>query len=411
MRCFLCLVLLAMFALVECQAAAPGVAVFVRLTGAADDARADVYAQSLAGGDARVLVAHTALPKSFRGRIARALPSPDGAVLLLVESDGFVILNRQTGATRLVLGSAYTMGEDETVAEQFGGGCWLWSRNTGTVKRIALSDPNESADPLGWSPRGKLLLVRVTNAHTGCETLRVFNAATGKARSVRTVHELIFALWTRDGAAVLVGERLSEQTSRLALVSLTGTTQLLFTCPVRVFTAAISPEGRDVAIGDTSGFYLLNWSGRARRKLALSAPEGTPGGNMAFSADGSKLAILSSSAVGELYLNIREELWVIQTKTAQARRVAQWDVTLGNLPGEDATHVLLGWAPDRSALFLVSQSCTLQGEKTDWRKLWLQPTGSAQPGRVVADTGPYGIDMSWWGRLPKGKDVSVPDAR
>ncbi|HEY3378242.1 MAG TPA: hypothetical protein VGL77_12190, partial [Armatimonadota bacterium] len=368
MRYMFCLLLLTLVTLTGGRAAdIPGAVVFVKLTGDTDDARADIYEQSLAGGAAKLLIAHTALPKTFHGRITRALPSADGALLLLEESDGCTIRNTKTGATRLELGSGYTMIENEALAERFAGGIWLWSRVAGTVKKIAPAAAHERVEPLGWSPCGKLLLVGVSNSKTNSEALRVFNAATGMMRNLRAVNELTFVRWTPDATAVLIGEQPGEKTTRLTLAPLNGKAQRLYTRPGRVFTAAVSLDGRQVAVGDTGGFYLCSRDGRTRRTLALPAAEdeGLPGGDMAFSADGSKLAVLSSSTSRGLYANIHEALWTIETSTAAARLMTQWDVTLGNSPGEDTTHRLLGWVPGQPALLLMGRCCTLQGAETD----------------------------------------------
>ncbi|MHB9134765.1 MAG: hypothetical protein ACYDBB_27160 [Armatimonadota bacterium] len=398
MRYFLYLLLLIPFTLTGALAVeVSGAVVFVKVTDDADGARTNVYEQRLAGGEAKLLVAAAALPTTFRGRIERALPSADGALLLLEESDGFVIKNTKTGATRLVLGSGYSTIGGEVLAEQFDGGCWLWSRATGTVKKIAPAAAHERTEPLGWSPRGELLLAHVANTKTHSETLRVFDAATGKTRILRTVQELILARWTPDAAAVFVVDQPKEKTTRLTLAPLNGKAQPLFNRPGRVFMAAISPDGRQVALGDKGGFYLYSRDGRTKRKLTLPAVDGFPDGNMAFSADGGRLAILSSSTGSGPYANEHEELWTIEIKTAAARRVAQWDVTLGNSPGEDTTHQLLGWASGQPTLLVMGLSCTVQGTETEWRKLWLQAADPTQPARLLTDSGPRGIAMSWWG--------------
>jgi len=372
----------------------PGAAVFVRLTSNADDARSDVYEQSLAGGEAKVLVDHAALPKAFRGRIERALPSADGALLLLEESDSYTIRNEKTGATRLVLGSGYSTINDEVLTEQFKGGYWLWTRQTGAVAKIPLTAADEYADLLSWSPRGRLLLAHISGKH---ENLRLFDAATGKTRSLRATRELTFATWTPDASGILVGEQPNEKTTRFVFMPLNGKAQLLFTRPGRVFMGALSPDGRQVAFGSKDGFYLFSRDGRTKTTLAVPAIEGFPGGNMAFSPDGGTLAVFTSSTGSGPYANVNEALWTVETKTAVAKCVAEWEVTLGNDPGVDTTHNLLGWAPGQTSLLMTGRSCTIEGPDTEWGKLWLQPIDPKQPASLLLDTGQRGIDMAAYG--------------
>jgi len=373
----------------------PGAAVFVKLTDDADDARSDVYVQSLAFGEAKVLIDHAALPKTFRGRIERVFPSADGALLLLEESNSYTIRDKKTGATRQELGMGYTLIGDEVVTEENTGGYWLWTRTTGAVKNIPLTAAHEDAYLLSWSPRGRLLLAHISGMKG--QTLRLFDPATGKIRLLRTMPELTFAVWAPDASAVLIGEKPNEKTTRLVLVPLNGKAQLLFSRPSRVFTGAISPDGRQVAVGDKTGFYLFSRDGRTKKKLAIPAIEGFPEGNLIFSPDGNTLAVFSSSTGSGLYANVNETLWTVETKTAAAKRVAEWEVTLGNSPGEDTTHNLLGWAPGQRALLMIGMCCTIAGPMTEWSKLWLQPADPAQPARLLTDTGPCGIDLAYYG--------------
>jgi len=416
MRYLLCLALLVLLPLTEGQAAtAPGFAVFVKVVSAADDARSDVYEQRLDGGRARLLVSHTALPKSFRGRVEVALPSPDGALLALKESDGVFLRNKRTGATRLMpLGGSYLAAEK---VGDYVGGYWLWRRGTGAVKRIWLVGSQEALTGLGcslklmdWSPRGKRLLVHVfTTDKRKTEYLRVFDAATGRTHTLLTTrHDVLFAHWTSDGAAVLVGEKASGKTCRLELVSLTGKTQRLFIRPLRVwdvwysatspFDAALSPDGRQVAVGESSGYYLFSRDGRTRRRLALPEmdDDAWPLGDMAFSPDGRTLAVLVSFGRGTGEgRRLDEEIWTVHSETAKA----QWHLALRSSADFDAVHVLLGWVPGQPALLLASRNYSGigSGPESQSRELWLQPIAPGQAARLLIDTGPRGIDISWRG--------------
>lgn len=385
--------------------AATGAALFVRLAGETGDARADVYLRNFTGGEERRLIAHDALPPAFRGRITRAFPSADGALVLLEESDGCTIRDAKTGATRLVLGDGYTLTGSEALAGRFHGGYWLWTRATGAVTPLALAPGDDRPDVVGWSPRGaRLLVVAGDDRKTGGGALRIIDAARGTGRALCRVGVLDFARWTADGSAVLFSETVRANRARLSLAPLVGTVKRLFTHPRLLRAANLSPDGRRVAFADAGGgCYLCSRSGTGKRRLALPAPQGSYQAMLAFSPDGARLALLATTTSAGLYATIGERLWVADAATARPRLLAQWETTLGNTPGVDSTHALLGWAADRRGLLVREECCTLNGVRDEWRKLWLQPVpddlqaAGEPPARLLAETGPCGIDLACQG--------------
>ncbi len=395
MRRLLCLMLLSLFAANGVSAAnIPGSVFYVKVCGDSTDTPADVFEQKLSGGEAKLLISHTILPKGFGGRIEHVLPSADGNLLLLQESDGVTIEDAKTGATHIELGSGYTTINDENVTDQFKGGYWLWTRADGSLKKIYSATEHESIDSTAWSPRGRLLLLCVANYDTGNTSIKVYDAATGKIRKISSIPNFTLARWCMDSTGILVVNQPKDSTSRLTILSLNGKAKNSFTHPGYVFTAAICPNGKQIAIGDKRGFCIVNSTGRILHQLAIPVAEGLPSGEMTFSADGRRLAVLYTTTSSGVYAEVVEKLWVTDAQTAATRFVTKWETTLGNSPGEDNTHSLFGWVPGQPALLIESQSCTSQGFDTEWQKCWLQPLDAAQASRILVDTGLRGIDMS-----------------
>ncbi|MHB1460249.1 MAG: WD40 repeat domain-containing protein [Armatimonadota bacterium] len=395
MRFLLCLILLSSYMATSVFAAEPsGRMFYVKVSGDTADAPADVYEQNYNGGEAKLLISHTALPKSFRGRIEHVLPCADGNLLLLQESDGVTIRDAKTGVSHIELGSGYTTINDEEVTDQFKGGYWLWTRADGSLKKIYSATEHESLDSTAWSPSGRLLLLCVANFDTGGLSIRIYDAATGKTRKIFDIQDFTLARWCMDSSGILIVHQPKVSTSRVTIVTLTGKVKHSFTHPGRVFTAAISPNGKQIAVGDKGGFSILTSSGRVQHKLAIPVAEGLPSGEMAFTADGRRLAVLYTTTSSGPYADVNESLWVTDAQTAATRLVAKWETTLGNSPGEDNTHTILGWVPVQPALLIESRSCTSQGFDTEWQKLWLQTIGPTNGSRLLADTGIRSIDMS-----------------
>ncbi|MHB0998109.1 MAG: hypothetical protein ACYC27_02595 [Armatimonadota bacterium] len=377
---------------------APGTVVFVKLSGDAYDARSNVYEQKLTGGDAKKIINFLELPKEFIGRIDRVLPSSDGSLLLLKESNINIIRNRTTGTTRKVFGSEYSTIGNEVQIKEIKGSCWIWSRADGKIRKIDISSPTNDVGPISWSPKGKLLLLNVRNTKTMNESIYLYDASTRKTKFLRASGILLFAMWTPDNSSILVGEESNTAATKLSLLSLSGKAKSIKTRSRRIFTAAVSPDGNKVAIGDTGGFYIIDIKKQTQGKLAIPVSEGWLDGNAEFSVDGKTLALLSSSTSSGVYAEVDESLWIIDISTLKASLLKRWSTTLGNSPGEDETHRLIGWIPKQPALFVMGRSCTLQGAETYWRKLWYISVDSTQPDRKISDTGSYGIDMSVWSK-------------
>ncbi len=395
MRFLFCLILLSSYVSTNVFAAEPSGSMFyVKVSGDATDAPADVYEQNYPGGDAKLLIAHTVLPKSFRGRIEHVLPSADGNLLLLLESDGVTIRDAKTGVTHVELGSDYSVINDEEVTGQFKGGNWLWTRANGSLKKVYSITDHEGLEYAAWSPRGRLLLECITNYDTGNVFVLVYDAATGKTRKISSIQDFTLARWCMDSSGILVVNQPKVSTSRITVVSVTGKVKHSFTHPGRVFTAVISPNGKQIVIGDHGGFSVHTSAGRVQHKLSIPVVDGFQSGEMAFSTDGRRLAVLYATTSSGVYAEVVETLWVTDSQTAATKLVTKWETTLGNSPGEDNTHTLIGWDPAIAAMLIGSHSCSSQGFDTEWQKLWLQPVETAKGSRLLADTGIRSIDMS-----------------
>lgn len=375
----------------------PGSAIYVKLTGDAYDAYSDVYEKNLTNDNIKKIIDHISLPKDYQGRIDRVLPASDGSLLLLKESNTYIIRNNATGAIRKVFGNEYSTIGNEVLAKEIKGNCWIWSRTDGKIRRINLSSVNSDFEPLSWSPKGRLLLLSTFNTKTNKESIYLYNASTGKTKILRTSAEFVFAKWVPDASSILIAEQSNSTATRLSIISLSGKVKSIKTRPKRIFTAAVSPDNR-LVIGDTGGFYIIDTKKQTQQKLAIPVSEGWLDGDVVFSVDGKTLAILSSVTSSGLYADVDESLWSIDLLTLKAALIRKWNTTLGNSPGEDETHALLVWVPKQSALYVMGRSCTIQGAETEWRKLWYIPVDSTQSDKKVFDTGPCGIHMSWWNK-------------
>lgn len=373
-----------------------GTAVFVKQTGNAQDARADVYAQDVPGGMPRVLVTQAQLPPAFRGRIDSAALSADGAYLLLLESDGFLIRNPTTGAARLVLGSGYFLRKPEKVIEHFKGGSWIRERATGRIWRLTSGLARERANVSSfyWSPKGHLLLGTFTRSKTSSPMLRVFDPKKHAWRDLRNHAGFVNAAWLPHGQAVVSIERQGEKAYRIVETPLAGKSRLLLTRPLWPLALAVSPNGRVIALADARGCYLFSRTGQLLRNLPAPIENECPEAGLAFSPDGRRIGVLSAGTTGEPHIFHREELRVADVEADRLQRLAQWEVTFGSTEGGDPVHRLLGWTPDASALIVQERPGTGGDMEHAWIKLLLIPT---VPGEAVTlfDSGGFVTNMAW----------------
>jgi len=369
--------------------------VYVKMAGDTPDAPADVYQQDIPGNEPRLLIAHTALPSAFKGRIDSAQPSVDGRYLLLQESSGVIIRNPVTGATRVALGGYYSFSGAEKVVGHFSGKPWLWERASGkmrTLDVVGMHAQIVSAN-LRWSPAGHALLGVLKDKRAHKNSLAIYDPLTMHWRILRTVPGDTASSWMPDGKAVLSVEPGKGQARRFIVTPLSGASRLLFTFPHPFTALTVSPNGRRFAMMVKPGILLLDAAGHILHTLKVPLDPDFPCGELAFSPQGETLAILSESTTGEPHVQHHEELWSADINTGKTQRITQWDVIFGSTEGGDPVHTLWDWTADAENLLLIEQPGSHAGLEKEWRKLLRYPIMPGQPTTLLFDSGPYVLDM------------------
>ena len=374
-----------------------GSVLFVKATGAADDASADLFTQALPDGEPRLLLAHQALPAGFAGRLEQATPSADGAYLLLREGIGVVIRNKVSGKSRTVLGNAFSFAtETEEVTRHLVGGYWLWSRaDGGAIHRLSPAGDGETIPMLSWSPNGHFLLVRVD--HAGLSTLRLLDPRTGKTRDLYHARHLGLFAWAPGVASLLVTEQPDAKTTLVNLFDLNGHRWSLCRWSRSITALALSAGHAHLALADSAGISLVTLSGHAGPIVTViphDAQSEPP--SLCFSPTGETLAVFRTRDTGEPHIFHHEELWTVNVESGKAAQLAQWAANLGGEPGQSTMRRFVGWVPGAPALLLAGHNGTTAGLSSYWQKLWRIPTTPRQPADLLFDSGPMVIDMAWW---------------
>jgi len=390
--------LLLVFALVcatVAYAAPFGKVYFVKLTGSASDASSDVCLQEVPDGQARVLIAHQSLPVAFKGRIESAQPSPDGTLLLLGESRVTTIRNIKTGATRRMLGGTYSLDSStEKVVSSTPGATWLRLAD-GRLRKLVLAGPHDKVHNLSWTPRGHLLYLFVRRNKGKFASLRLFDPLVGKSLNINSVAHPVISAWPAHGQGIYVVDQSDDGTGRVLQLTGGGHAHVLFTWPRFIYGLAVSSNGSYITLADARGHYLLDNRGKLLYTLRVMVGEEHPSTNASFSPDGTSLALLISQATGEPHVNIHEELWTVSVPTGAAQRLTEWNAMLGNTPGGDPMHKLLGWTPDGRTLLIIERPGTIGGPETYWQKLLHYPLKPNQPATLFFDSGSFVIDVEW----------------
>ncbi len=392
--------LLPLFLLLACaclaRAAGWGSVVLVKVAGNAADAPADVYRQTLPDGNAQLLLAHSALPVDFQGRIDRALPSANGDMLLLGESIGVLIRDTSTGATRQVFGNSYGLNSHEKVERNLGGRYWLWTRATNAFRLAKITTGKETlfGPDLRWSPVGRLLLASIADPRI---SIRVYDPVKDTAHTLLALQQSGIATWKPDGSGVIIAEAEAGGGMRIVDVPLKGKPRPRFSWPRPVLALAPSMDDTRLAVADAGGVAIVTNAGHilATTRDVTPTAEQT---NLRFSPDGKQLAIFVALTTGEPHIFRHEKLYTLEAATGVTTRVAQWEEQLGGEPGAATMRSLLGWAPAAPALLLAGKSGTVASIDTYWRRLWLRPLDPARPTSLLFESGSGVVDMAWVAR-------------
>ncbi len=201
---------------------------------------------------------------------------------------------------------------------------------TAAVTRIAGREPGE-CELLRWSPDGRKMALTRTHdyIHSG---ISVLDLETGTERTLMPIVETASSSawgWTRDGRALIIGSDANERgTEAVALLPLGDPAPVWLTPgPWETEPTAISPvEDRFLYVRNEAGSHrvFLRHLGGAEAEIPL--PAGVLAGAR-FSPDGSRLALLHTSATGP------GEIWTYEIAGAALRRIT--DSLVGGLTPDD----------------------------------------------------------------------------
>jgi WD40 repeat protein len=283
--------------------------------------------------------------------------SPDGAVLAVVEGGEVqfwqVAFGKQVGRTigNGVLGplvnSAIFSPNGATIALSMNTGTQLWSSSGLTGKpqeALGTSKVNNAVSAMSFAPNGTLLAVGDSNS------VRLWNPATGKPSGGPLARNMGFygaqASFSPDGRYLAIApgrgtvKLLDTRTRSAAALDVSSGRQ-------SGDLVAFSPGGALLAVGtDPITFGAAGtdrpsvvelWDAATRRRIAtLPAGRATNVGSLAFSPDGSMLAVLTDDGS-------TVDLWNVRTRQLQ-----------GSFRPAGSGAYTVAWSPDGTTLAIGS---------------------------------------------------------
>lgn len=375
---------------VSANAADLGKVLFVRFVGNPENGSADVYEKNLNTGAAKLLISHESLPKSFQTRISGVNPSPDARYIVLDESPGWVIRDGKTGKSRVMFGYGFSYSGDEEPSGEIGGRRWCWDRKTGSIKPIRQGVGLEDIS-LIWSPKGNYLLISETtdgyfNTDSTPEgSIQIYNPTSGKSIHFNNINNLGIAVWGGKGDGVIEVTYSKKGVSTVRFQPIIGKRKMLFTWPRPIRNIAHSPDGTTFAIFDDKGYFLTNSKGTNIKTLRIPRQQECFSVNMHFNRSGSHLAISTYYCFGEPHINETDQLWSVDVKKMQVKRIAEWNECFQG-SGTAINRSVVEWLPDDKTIAVegcISYGAEMPADShSDWNKLWsysmLTPTGKGQ---------------------------------
>jgi WD40 repeat protein len=208
--------------------------------------------------------------------------SPDGTQLATASSDGTAKLwDAESGVEIFTLEGhqkalrtvAYNPEGSQLATADEEGVVILWDRRTGKIS-AKLTGHSGSVEKLAFSPDGKLLASASQD-----QSVRVWDAAIGEELVTLTVNKAVkpYVAFSPDGRRLLtVGESIQwwDTETWVEVLAFPGT------------AAAISPDGRRLAIGGADGSLRLVDADTGEEQLALRGSLSEPIEGILFSPDG-----------------------------------------------------------------------------------------------------------------------------
>ncbi len=364
----------------------------VKLASDAENSASDVYEHSLHDGSSILLVDHELLPKQFMGCIEAVQALPDAKQLVLLESEKVTIQAGNDGASRVSFGSSYSLINNEKVTAHTYGGCWIWSRTAKRATRLVAATEHDCINNVAWSPDGKLLCVSVTTGSHDAVT--IYESLHFKVVKKVSLPAESKCRWNANSKSITAVCQPKDSLWSVLTILVSGKPSTVITTKRLIVAAASSPDGSQIAYGGRSGISVYNPSTKTHRTISLATSLGLSDAMLMYAPKGHQLAVMMQTTSSGVYAEVVEQLWVVDTASLKMKRIARWETTLGNSPGEDSTHALLGWSKDGS-LMVEGISCTISGADTEWRKLWQIPATGEPKARLLVDSGQRGISLCW----------------
>jgi len=127
--------------------------------------------------------------------------------------------------------------------------------------------------------------------------------------------------------------------------------------PQAIETAALSPDGKVIAVYDGKGVFLTDAEGKHVRKIPITLFQKLANEEVsvafAFRPDSRRIAILTTLNYGEPMGAFIERLWTADVATGKSRRLSEWEDRIQGSSPVTAERQIEGWTKDGKSIIVV----------------------------------------------------------